>query len=246
MLKAHGYTQEKLGERLGCSQSHIANRLRLLKLPEKWQQRVISQEIPPTHARALLPWVEHPSILGAIDDRFFTKQGAPKQEIGSVGDFEWEITLSVRGVTEAMTGAYEYRVGQHVEIFQPTPQERQELGIVKVGDEERATNVKLWKKLRAKQLAPLIRDSERRTATDKRRVENKAPKAMSEDKFAKAIAEWRITWLQYLLGKAAGDDEDLCLRAVWMCLLDDGGFDHPTMMKALASRAVGNRTRKKS
>ena len=35
-------TQTQLAERLGCSQAHIANRLRLLKLPADWHERIIS------------------------------------------------------------------------------------------------------------------------------------------------------------------------------------------------------------
>jgi ParB/RepB/Spo0J family partition protein len=48
-------TQVALAQRLGVSQSHIANRLRLLKLPEETKARVISGEITGSQARELLP-----------------------------------------------------------------------------------------------------------------------------------------------------------------------------------------------
>ena len=59
-------TQEALGERLGCSQAHIANRLRYLRLPEEWQDAIISGEIPHTYARAILPYCDDPRATKAI------------------------------------------------------------------------------------------------------------------------------------------------------------------------------------
>ena len=45
-------TQEELGRKVGMKQGSISNLIRLLELPEVWQQRIISGEISPTHARA--------------------------------------------------------------------------------------------------------------------------------------------------------------------------------------------------
>jgi ParB family transcriptional regulator, chromosome partitioning protein len=54
LLEMHGLTQEALAQRLGKSQSTIANKLRLLKLPEKVQQSVLTKDITERHARALI------------------------------------------------------------------------------------------------------------------------------------------------------------------------------------------------
>ena len=54
LLSQHGLTQEALAQRLGKSQSTIANKLRLLKLPSVVQQAILNKEITEGHARALI------------------------------------------------------------------------------------------------------------------------------------------------------------------------------------------------
>ncbi|MDC3417722.1 nucleoid occlusion protein [Aquibacillus salsiterrae] len=54
LLEIHGLTQEALAQRLGKSQSTIANKMRLLKLPESVQQAVLEKKITERHARALI------------------------------------------------------------------------------------------------------------------------------------------------------------------------------------------------
>lgn len=54
LLDEGGYTQEALAVKLGCSQGHIANRLRLLELPESVQQNISRGIIGPGHAKELL------------------------------------------------------------------------------------------------------------------------------------------------------------------------------------------------
>lgn len=54
LLREFNLTQEVLAQRLGKSQSTIANKLRLLKLPERVKEKLISEELTERHARALL------------------------------------------------------------------------------------------------------------------------------------------------------------------------------------------------
>jgi ParB family chromosome partitioning protein len=54
LLEEFGLTQERLGEAVGKSRSHVANVLRLLNLPASVQAAVKRGEISPGHARALL------------------------------------------------------------------------------------------------------------------------------------------------------------------------------------------------
>jgi ParB family transcriptional regulator, chromosome partitioning protein len=54
LLELHGLTQESLAQRLGKGQSTIANKLRLLNLPQEVQQGLLAREITERHARALL------------------------------------------------------------------------------------------------------------------------------------------------------------------------------------------------
>lgn len=54
LLDEFRLTQEVIAQRLGKSQSTIANKLRLLKLPEKVQELLLVEELSERHARALL------------------------------------------------------------------------------------------------------------------------------------------------------------------------------------------------
>ncbi|MCL2235605.1 MAG: ParB/RepB/Spo0J family partition protein [Defluviitaleaceae bacterium] len=54
LLESHGMTQEDLAEKLGRSQSTIANKLRLLKLPRSVKRALVYKSLSERHARALL------------------------------------------------------------------------------------------------------------------------------------------------------------------------------------------------
>lgn len=55
LLELHNLTQEALAQRLGKGQSTVANKLRLLKLPEKVQEALLNKTISERHARSLIP-----------------------------------------------------------------------------------------------------------------------------------------------------------------------------------------------
>lgn len=55
LLEMHGLTQGALAEKLGKGQSTIANKLRLLKLPQEIQDAILNRQISERHARALIP-----------------------------------------------------------------------------------------------------------------------------------------------------------------------------------------------
>lgn len=54
LLELHSLTQEALAQRLGKGQSTVANKLRLLKLPQSVQEAILKREITERHARALI------------------------------------------------------------------------------------------------------------------------------------------------------------------------------------------------
>lgn len=54
LIELHSLTQEALAQRLGKGQSTIANKLRLLKLPQIVQESILKREITERHARALI------------------------------------------------------------------------------------------------------------------------------------------------------------------------------------------------
>jgi len=55
LLEMHRLTQGALAEKLGKGQSTIANKLRLLKLPQEIQDAILHRQISERHARALIP-----------------------------------------------------------------------------------------------------------------------------------------------------------------------------------------------
>lgn len=82
LIREHGYTQDKLASRLGKDRTTVTNVLRLLRLPARVRQKVVTGELTEGHARAL---------LGAADDR----------TIGELAEKAIRGKLSVRA-TEAL------------------------------------------------------------------------------------------------------------------------------------------------
>lgn len=62
LLNEHDYTQVDLAQVIGKSRSHVANTLRLLKLPEKVQQFLMDGQLSAGHARCLIT-VDNPQDL---------------------------------------------------------------------------------------------------------------------------------------------------------------------------------------
>ncbi|MBC1891556.1 nucleoid occlusion protein [Listeria booriae] len=66
LLDMQGITQEALAQRVGKSQSAVANKLRLLRLPESIQQAVLDKQISERHARSLLVLEEEEQQLAVL------------------------------------------------------------------------------------------------------------------------------------------------------------------------------------
>ncbi|MBR2067187.1 MAG: ParB/RepB/Spo0J family partition protein [Solobacterium sp.] len=67
LIKKHGYTQEKLAERLGKSREYCANMMRLLKLPEAVQDLVVNKKLTMGHVRPLLSLNDENEIFEAAE-----------------------------------------------------------------------------------------------------------------------------------------------------------------------------------
>ncbi|SHG72461.1 chromosome partitioning protein, ParB family [Ornithinibacillus halophilus] len=68
LLEMHSLTQEALAQRLGKNQSTIANKLRLLKLPEPIQQALLAKKITERHARALIKLKDEEKQLNLLNE----------------------------------------------------------------------------------------------------------------------------------------------------------------------------------
>ena len=54
LIEDHGFTQQSLAEKIGKSQSTIANKLRILRLEANIKRRLLENGLTERHARALL------------------------------------------------------------------------------------------------------------------------------------------------------------------------------------------------
>jgi ParB family transcriptional regulator, chromosome partitioning protein len=66
LIAEYGYTQNDLGGIIGKSRSHVANSLRLLKLPEPVRDMLSSGELSAGHARALITTSDPVSLARTI------------------------------------------------------------------------------------------------------------------------------------------------------------------------------------
>lgn len=84
LLELHELTQEALAQRLGKGQSTVANKLRLLKLPQVIQDGILKREISERHARALMPIKEEEQQIAlfqeVVEQQYNVKQLEKKVE----------------------------------------------------------------------------------------------------------------------------------------------------------------------
>ncbi len=66
LIAEHGYTQNDLGDIIGKSRSHVANSLRLLKLPSPVRDMLASGTLSAGHARALVPTSDPTALAKSI------------------------------------------------------------------------------------------------------------------------------------------------------------------------------------
>ncbi len=66
LISEHGYTQNDLGEIIGKSRSHVANSLRLLKLPEPVKDMLADGSLSAGHARALVSTSDPASLARTV------------------------------------------------------------------------------------------------------------------------------------------------------------------------------------
>jgi len=242
-----GLTQEQLGQRLGKSQPHVANRLRLLKLPAAMKKVIISGEISPTFARELARWPDHPVVEAAIGQQ--VAEMVKYDELGSIGDFADRLRDAVEDATRAMSGdRYVAAIGRRVKIPAFSAEEREQLGVVEVPldwagkTQERATNAKLWDEL-MQQRSGKAESGEGKAEGGKGKAEGGKQKgeggkaepltaaqqkaAAAEERrragerarqFRRRLWDWYVQWLRYLVALYYSNDS-ACADALRFFLL---------------------------
>lgn len=72
LIELHSLTQEALAQRLGIGQSTVANKLRLLKLPQEVQDALLQKQITERHARSLIP-LKNPMVQAKLLEEIIEK-----------------------------------------------------------------------------------------------------------------------------------------------------------------------------
>jgi len=78
LIAEHGYTQNDLGEIIGKSRSHVANSLRLLKLPEPVRDMLAEGSLSAGHARALVSTPDPVALAKVITSKGMSVRDAEK------------------------------------------------------------------------------------------------------------------------------------------------------------------------
>jgi ParB family chromosome partitioning protein len=83
LMDGHGYTQEDLAKVIGKSRSHLANTLRLLKLPKSVQDLVRDGKLSAGHARALIGRADAAALAARI-----VKEGLTVRQVEALAQEE--------------------------------------------------------------------------------------------------------------------------------------------------------------
>lgn len=88
LIKEHGFTQQQLAEKLGKSQSTIANKIRLLKLPEHIRNEAMEKGLSERHTRALLKLqkLEDEDIIRKVIEKISKNQLTVKKTEAMIKD----------------------------------------------------------------------------------------------------------------------------------------------------------------
>lgn len=212
------YTQQELADKLGVTQSHVAHRLSLRKLPPEAAKLVRTGALPPTHARSLLSLLPYPKILAKTLRRW-----EPETPLKS-----WERMVN----EELRNGTRSVAFGQYLgPKFKMTPDVKRELAIIDVpnpwgkGSEPRATNVALWDKLQRQAVAEAksvpAKSAKKTTAQGKDRPGGDATPDLTDLEFGTALHRHKVRWsLREISARLAPAEEvaDDQLWRIWMIL----------------------------
>jgi ParB family transcriptional regulator, chromosome partitioning protein len=102
LMDGHDYTQEDLARVIGKSRSHLANTLRLLKLPESVQHLVRSGELSAGHARALIGRADAAALAARI-----VKEGLTVRQVEALSQDRAPAKAKTRKSKDADTRAAE-------------------------------------------------------------------------------------------------------------------------------------------
>lgn len=155
LMEAEGLTQEDVADRVARSRVHVANTLRLLKLPEEIREDVATGRLTRGHARALLA-CESEEAMFDLRERILTLSlsvreaedraappggdaGAPRRRKGRRGALTRAVSPEVRELEERLQRVY----GTPVQIHERKGRGRVALEFYSLDDLSRLTDLLL-------------------------------------------------------------------------------------------------------
>lgn len=249
-LSAHLQQTMQRHDGAEMSQGHIANRLRLLKLPAWWQQQLISGAITAAHLRELATWAERTQVLDAL--KIHAK--APK----SVEEWRQTIRRVIEDVTlPATPGQWTWlkrgRKSWHGVVpltKKDCETHAEELDIVDVpgrwhGTEKRAFGVEKWWELYDQRIAAQKTRKAKSQAAENGRVakssETAARKAQRQAAIlTRRLFAWKVRHFQQQLAErlAIAEGDTLNRLLVWWMALDNRGELLQKLVTGRADRHV--------
>lgn len=213
-LADFGGTQKDLATQLGISTGELSNTLRLLRLPDAWQQKVIAGTLPGSHARSLVPYAEAPAVLKEMERHL-------KGEAPSLVEWDDDLKGAARTNSRPLNSSYYYdqskKRGRKVAL-KPNDADLAELQVVELTiggrKEKRALNVAKWEALQsaveAKRSAAESKKKKAAATTSKKQAPEAAERKAkyAADVFAQKLDEWRHNWLRYLCHVRLGEPLD--------------------------------------
>lgn len=213
-----GVTQKSLGEQIGRSQSHISNRLRLLKAPQEWQQRLIDGEATDHHLWELIPFAEKAAVFAALN-RLLKREYSGK--VPDAGKFRRLVQRAVDDASRPLKSYYYYEPNDGrrwgaIDI-KPTPAQIEELDVFEVkfnGDrEKRCWNIASWEQIvTAQQQRRRDREAAAAEKAEKKGGKVSASEQKKKDEkaqavYAKKLFRYKVAWLQKAIVARLNDAE---------------------------------------
>lgn len=107
LIADFGYSQSELAQVIGKSRSHVANTMRLTKLPKSVQDKLASGEITAGHARALLAVEDPEAVAEAIVEKGLTVRDVERLARGEAGEADAAPSRKGKAPKDADTRALE-------------------------------------------------------------------------------------------------------------------------------------------
>lgn len=205
-----GLTQEEAGKLMAVdgkplSRSAVSNSLRLLKLPTCVIDEIRRGVLPESYARAVLPYFDHPQSAKIATTLVLESL----EEIEDMPRDDWVAEIQYGFRTESRTMEFfgkpdDWSLRHPVTVFckaffKPSKDDAEQLGIVTIDKEKRATNVKLWCHLQSEAVAKL--------KLKKKKASDKQGSALSESERSEKrqrqidvkLRDWRTMWKRWWL-----------------------------------------------